>query len=98
MGTPAGRVPDLNTGHAPCFAPTLALTGSPNVFANSLPAHRMGDLHIPHPCPGSPPHMVIQALGCSRVFANSLMWAGVGHPQACMSVLLTGSPNVFVCI
>jgi len=97
MGTLAGRVPDINSGHG-CFSPTLAVTGSPTVFANSMPAHRMGDIHIPHPCPGSPPHFVIQALGCPSVFVNSLPWAGVGHPEACGSLLITGSPTVYVCL
>lgn len=96
MGTPATRMSDICSGHG-CFPPRVSCSGSPNVFANSLPAKRVGDCFIPHGCPGCPPHMGVQALGCSTVFANLLPWSGIGHLVSCGGVAATGSPNVFVC-
>ncbi len=97
MGTPATRMPDICTGHG-CFPPRPSCSGSPNVFANSLPAKRMLDCFIPHGCPSCPPHMTLQAIGCTTVYCNSLMWSGILHPLICGGVNLTGSPNVYVCI
>jgi uncharacterized Zn-binding protein involved in type VI secretion len=97
MGIPATRMGDICSGHG-CFPPRPSCSGSPSVFCNSLPVKRMGDIFLPHACPGSPPHMGIQALGCPSVMANSLPWSGVPHPVSCGSVNLTGSPSVFVCL
>jgi hypothetical protein len=57
----------------------------------------MVDCFLPHACPGSPPHMGLQALGCFRTLANSLPISGIGHPVSCGSFNLTGAPSVIIC-
>ena len=41
------RVGDADTNHAPCPAGSCQ-TGSPNVLANNIAVHRVGDSNTPH--------------------------------------------------
>ena len=41
------RIGDADTNHAPCPAGSCA-SGSPNVIANNIPVHRVGDTNTPH--------------------------------------------------
>jgi len=96
--TPASRIPDICTGHG-CFPPRASCNGSPNVFANTLPAKRVGcDCYVPHGCPVCPPHGAVQAAGCGTIFVNTCCWAGIGHAVSCGGVVAVGSGNVFVCL
>lgn len=92
------RLGDTCTGHD-CFPPRECISGSDNVFANNLPAHRVNDTWSVHTCthPGVPhgQHDSIQATGSNTVFVNGRAWARVGDSVACGSSNATGSPNVF---
>ncbi len=75
-------------------------TGSPNVFANSIPHARLTDLTTGHGC--FPPAVVVTA--SPNVFANNLPLARVGDlhsvhccPPSCHDGAFTaGSPDVFI--
>ena len=87
---------DLQVGHG-SFPPILTATGSPNVFHNSCPSHRMGDIFIPHASPSpSPPHMGITVTGSPNVYHNSMLSARLLDIVLCTSVIITGSPNIFI--
>lgn len=88
----AVRIGDLCTGHGP-YGPRPAISGSENVFINSISAHRVGDLwteHCHHGCHGS-----VQATGAPTVRVNGIPLARVGDQIACGSINAQGSPNVF---
>ena len=89
----AARLGDLCTGHD-CHPPRPNVSGSPNVFSNGLPAHRVTDAWAVHAC-GSDAHASIQATGSPNVFVNGLPLARIGDAVACGSAVATGSPNVF---
>lgn len=71
-----------------------ALTGSPNVFVNGLPIHRVSDAWDTH-C-DSDCHDSILVVGSSSVFVNGLPVGRVGDAVECGSTVATGSLNVFV--
>lgn len=85
----AARQSDMCTGHPGC-KPRPALTGSPNVFINGLPAHRLGDQWAKH-CG----HTGVLAAGSSSVFVNGLALGRVADPISCGSLIASGSPTVF---
>lgn len=87
------RLGDICTGH--CFSPRPNTGASPNVFANGLGVHRVGDPWAVHCC-GPVCHAGNQATGSPNVFANGLAVARVGDSIDCGSNNATGSPNVFV--
>ena len=90
----AARLGDLSTSD-PCGAPPRPNTaGSPNVFINNLPAHRLSDPWAPHACPGSSPHGAVTASGSSTVFINNLPAARLSDAISCGSSIAMGSPNV----
>jgi len=92
----AVRLTDLCTGHG-CWPPRANAGASPDVFANSLGAHRVDDPWQPHTCPAIPEtHASIQATGSPDVFVNGRAWARLGDAIACGSSNATGSPNVFL--
>lgn len=83
------RLGDICTGHGPCV-PRPAIAGSPNVFVNNIPAHRVGDGWAMH-CA----HASVLAAGSRTVFVNNRPLGRVGDPVACGSAVATGSSNVF---
>ncbi len=87
------RFGDMGSGHG-CYPPRNNDQGSPNVFVNSLGAHRVGDHWVTHCC-GIPCHDSVQASGSSTVFVNSKALARIGDSIACGSTNATGSPDVF---
>ncbi|MDR1978310.1 MAG: PAAR domain-containing protein [Synergistaceae bacterium] len=90
------RVGDLCTGHG-CWPPRPNDQGSPNVFVNGIPWHRQGDHWEPHTCPPIPEtHDSILAFGSPTVFVNGKEGGRIGDPVACGSVVMTGSPDVFI--
>lgn len=86
------RLTDLCTGHG-CFPSRPNISASPNVFHNSLGAHRIGDGWAVHCCVTC--HGSVQASGSPNVFINGIPQARIGDSVACGSRNMTGSPNVF---
>lgn len=97
MTIPVARLGDLSTEDPhPCKAPPRpCVVGSGNVFVNGMPAHRLGDAWLPHPCPGTPPHPSVTAMGSGSVLVNGMPLARMGDLIACGSTIAIGSPNVF---
>lgn len=92
------RLGDTCSGHE-CFPPRNSTSGSPNVFCNSRPVHRVGDSWEVHTCthPKVPhgSHSGTQASGSSTVYVNGNAIARVGDSISCGSSDSTGSDNVF---
>ena len=78
------------TGHGSC-ARRAHVTGSPDVFVNGIPSHRVSDAWARH-CT----HESVLAAGSKTVFVNGRPKGRVGDPVACGSLVATGSNNVFV--
>jgi len=90
------RKGDICSGHQ-CYPPRPSVQGSPNVFTNGIPQHRVSDSWAVHCCSGSPPpcHASTQCSGSSTVFANTLPVARRGDRVCCGSRCVQHSPNVF---
>lgn len=91
----AVRLGDISAGHAgwPARANDQA---SPNVFINSLAAHRVTD-HWPTHCDGVPVcHDGTLSAGSPNVFVNGHALGRVGDSISCGDSAAQGSPNVFV--
>ena len=93
MAKAAAFVTSRCTGHS-CWPSRPAVSGSPDVFYNGLPAHRQGDLWAVHCCGSCHPGILVR--GSPVVFTNGRQQGRVGDPVNCGSYVLTGSPNVFV--
>ncbi len=93
MSKPAHRLGDLCAGH--CFNVRPNHEGSPNVFINGIPSHRVGDGWPIHCC-GDSCHDSITVGGSSNVFVNGRPKTRIGDPLSCGDRCNTGSPNVFV--
>lgn len=105
MGKPQGRLGDLSKVSAdahgcPACAHTCvgpALTGSPTVFVNNMPALRVSDIGMHMACCGpnmwsaieGSPTVLINGLKAHRKDDADLHCGGMGK-------LIQGSPNVFV--
>jgi|TARA_B110000495_G_scaffold163866_1_gene149283 uncharacterized Zn-binding protein involved in type VI secretion len=87
------RLTDICTGHG-CYPPRENASASPNVFANSLACHRVGDAWQPHGCAVCAPHGASQASGSPNVFVNSKALARIGDAIDCGSSNQTGSGDV----
>lgn len=88
------RLGDMCTGHS-TFPPRPSTSGSPNVFINGIPAHRVGDSWAAHCAPRKGCHGSSQATGSPSVFINNIALARVGDQIACGSFNAAGSPDVF---
>ena len=88
------RVGDLDLIH--CSVPARAV-GSPNVFVNSIPVSRQGDINTVHVLPGvpCPPHVAPITLGSLTVRINGLGCGRVGDVITACTLVAQGSPNVF---
>ena len=91
---PATRVGDADIPH--CSGMVRA-EGSPNVFVNSIPWSRMGDVNTPHLLPGDPCpiHSAPIAQGSPTVWVNRVGAGRVGDSIAGCTAVAQGSPNVF---
>jgi len=92
----AYRQSDMTRGHPPCFPPTPAQAGSPDVFTNGRMQMRVGDpcvVHGVYPCT---PHVPTMARGSSSVFVNKKPACRVGDPTNCGDGAAVGSGNVFI--
>lgn len=87
------RLTDICTGHG-CWPSRPNDEASPNVFANNLGVHRIGDHWVTHCCDGDC-HDSVQETGSPNVFANNIRIARIGDDVECGSHNQTGSPNVF---
>ena len=87
------RLGDICSGHG-CFPPRVNDQGSPNVFANGIPVHRLTDHWVVHCCDDSC-HDSVMGSGSPNVFINGLPVARIGDAVACGSKAASGSPNVF---
>lgn len=92
------RLGDTCSGHS-CFPPRANSSGSPDVFVDGLPVHRVGDSWATHGCTHNPPvhgiHDGTQGSGSPNVFANGRAIARVGDSVSCGSSNASGSPDVF---
>ena len=88
------RVGDLDLIH--CSVPARAV-GSPNVFVNSIPVSRQGDINTVHVLPGSPcpPHVAPITIGSLTVRTNGRGCGRVGDAITACTLVAQGSPNVF---
>ena len=87
------RKGDMGPGHS-CFGAHVSIAGSPNVFVNGIPVHRVGDGWSVHNC-GPSVHGSVLAVGSATVIVNGMGCARIGDKTACGTVLSTGSGNVF---
>lgn len=90
MTKPAARKGDKCTGH-PGAGPRVNDQGSPDVFINGRPAHRVGDHWVKHSG-----HDSRLAEGSPTVFVNGKGQGRKGDRVACGSLVAEGSPDVFV--
>lgn len=90
----ACRLGDMSAGHDG-YNPRPNVGGSPNVFINGIPAHRVGDLWPTHNNPFAP-HEGVLAQGSPNVFVNGMPLGRVGDKISCGDTVAQGSPNVFV--
>ena len=90
------REGDQCTGHG-CHPPRPSTSGSPNVYINGIPAHRVGDTWAVHCCPTPSPacHDSVLASGSPTVNVNDKPLGRIGDSVACDSVVAQGSGNVF---
>lgn len=93
--TGAVRLGDICSGHG-CYPPRENDQGSPNVFVNSIPSHRLTDHWVAHGCGGCVPHDSQSCQGSPNVFVNGLPKSRIGDAVCCGSAMVTGSSNVFV--
>lgn len=70
---------------------------SPNVFANTIPISRQGDVNTTHllPAPICPPHAKPIAVGSTTVFINKKGCGRIGDEISGCTSVAAGSPNVF---
>lgn len=94
MGTPAGRIFDMCSGHD-CHCPRPAIEGSENVFVNGRRVLRLGDTFTIHCC-GEECHYGYLSQGSTTVTANGKGIGYIGCGVTCGSVLQTGSDNVLI--
>ena len=87
------RIGDADTNPPPCSAGQCA-TGSPNVFANNIPVHRVGDTNTPHGYILCIPHVTQLATGSPNVFVNNIQCGRLGDQYTCGILVNAGSPNV----
>lgn len=87
---PAARIGDIDTGHPPA-PPTPVITGSTNVFINSRPAARKGDMLAPHH-----PGIRLISEGSASVLINGKPAARITDSINCGGKLITGSFDVLI--
>jgi uncharacterized Zn-binding protein involved in type VI secretion len=83
---------DVSLGH--CYPPRPCVTGSPNVFINSIPATTEGGYYPYHTC-GDSGHDGY-ATSTSDVFVNNKRIHRSGDPITCGDTAFNGSLNVFI--
>jgi len=79
-----------------CFIPSVAIMGSPTVFTQNMPAHRLGDMGAPHVCPPVAVCPPITVLGSTTVLINNMPAARLGDITSCGGFLMMGNFQVIV--
>ncbi|QCG76126.1 putative baseplate hub sub and tail lysozyme [Pseudomonas phage vB_PaeM_PA5oct] len=92
----AVRLGDICSGHQIGYPPRPNVQGSPNVFVNNLPEHRVTDKWDVHCSPTGSCHNSTMAVGSPNVWVNNLPAARLGDLVGCTSLAAQGSPNVFI--
>tara|TARA_Y100000590_G_scaffold467502_1_gene646598 strand:+ start:3923 stop:4207 length:285 start_codon:yes stop_codon:yes gene_type:complete len=87
------RLGDTCTGHG-CWPSRPNVSASPNVFADGIPVHRVGDAWGTHCCLALC-HSSVLATGSPNVFANNIQVGRIGDAVACGSTVATGSATVW---
>lgn len=90
---PMSRQKDITTGHG-CWAPSVGVTSSPNVFINGLPAHKVGDQFTPHTC-GNDVHADVASIGSTKVIINGSPAMRLGDALAPGALMAEASWSVF---
>ena len=90
----ATRIGDADIPHC---SPMVRAQGSGNVFVNSIPWSRQGDVNTVHLLPGAPcpAHAMPIAIGSTTVFVNLKGAGRVGDAISSCTSVAEGSPNVF---
>lgn len=93
------RIGDITTGHG-CYPPTVGVVPTPpavlpNVYVNGIPAHKQGDLMLPHDCNGVP-HSDVAAIGSLTVRINGVSAMRIGDTLTPGGKFAEGSHNVFI--
>jgi uncharacterized Zn-binding protein involved in type VI secretion len=90
----ATRIGDADVSH--CSGMTRA-EGSPNIFVNSIPWSRQGDVNTPHLIPAGACgiHTAPITIGSITVFLNGKGAGRVGDAITNCTSVAEGSPNVF---
>lgn len=89
------RLGDRCTGHDVCWEPRPNDEASPDVFANAIPIHRLGDHWEEHGIPPCPLHDGRLEQASETVFANGRGVGRIGDHIDCGSDVAEGSENVF---
>lgn len=89
----AARKGDTGSGHG-CYPPSPAISGSPDVLIDGIPALRQGDAHAAHACPKTPPHGRAVSGGSPTVFVNGRPLARIGDGIGCGGAVASGSGTV----
>ena len=92
-GSGISRLKDLESGHQ-CWPPVPVITGSLNVFVNSIAAVRVGDVTAVHVCGDKPPHIDTCVKGSKRVRINMLDTIRIGDLLSFGVVMTEGSHSV----
>ena len=90
----ATRIGDADVPH--CSGMVRA-EGSPNVYVNSIPWSRQGDVNTTHLKPPAicTPHAAPITIGSTTVFVNSKGAGRIGDAITACTSVAAGSPNVF---
>jgi len=90
----ATRIGDADVPH--CSGMVRA-QGSPNVYVNSIPWSRQGDVNTTHLLPGDPcpPHAAPITIGSTTVFVNGKGAGRIGDAITSCTSVAAGSSNVF---
>lgn len=92
---PLSRKGDIASGHG-CFPPTPAISASPSVYVDGIPALRKGDAVALHGCGVCPPHPRTVSGGSGNVYINGKPAARKGDAIGCGGSMSGASGTVFV--
>ena len=87
------RLGDLGSGHG-CWPARINDSASPDVYADGIKVHRLGDHWIPHTCEADT-HDGYLSTASTTVFANGIAVGRVGDAISCGSTCAQGSSTVF---
>lgn len=85
----------MSTGHED-WPPRLTAEWSPDVFAEGLNVHRVGDAWVTHCNTQGQCHEEATSDGSHTVYCNGKQVARIGDPVACGEAIATGRESVYV--